>query len=171
MKHIVLVALMVLVFTQTSFASALLGVGNGHRFLRLGLLQGEDSRPFRRNARETRPVGDRSGLPFGHCFAPVYVRHDPHLSLLAEEFPVIEDPNQGLSLTLMMTDTDTAEIKHLRMIGLGHKFSVALLDRARALREEPFSLDAYQASLRNTMARYTTKQLVDLSTECFKLKG
>lgn len=96
--------------------------------------------------------------------------YDPHLSLTLTEIPALE-PDKGLALTLMMTDADTAEIRHLRMIGLGHKFSAALLDRAAALRAQPFSLEAYQASLRGTMARYTTKQLVDLAGDYFKLKG
>lgn len=96
--------------------------------------------------------------------------YDPHLSLLTGDFPEILGENEGLALTLMITDADTAEIKSLRMIGLGHRFSVSLLSRAKALRETPFSLERYQNSLRATMAKYTTKQLVDLSTDYFKLK-
>ena len=97
--------------------------------------------------------------------------YDPHLSLTVEEFPVLEQPDQGLALTLMVTDAETAEIRSLRMIGLGHKFSAALLDRAKALRGQPFSLDAYRTSLQTTMARYTTNQLADIAGDYFKLKG
>jgi len=96
--------------------------------------------------------------------------YEPHLSANLTELRRPEE-GQGLGLTLMMTDADTTVIRSLRLIGLGTKFSLALIDAAERLQVQPFSVQAYSASLRGTMARYTTRQLVSMAGDYFRLKG
>lgn len=95
--------------------------------------------------------------------------YDPHLSANLTRLRRPE-PGQGLALTLMMTDANTTEIKSLRMIGLGEKFTDRLMDAVERVQALPFSVEAYSASLRGTMAKYTTKKLVSLAGDYYKLK-
>ena len=78
--------------------------------------------------------------------------------------------NQGLGLTLMMTDANTAIIKSLRMIGLGTKFSKALIEATANQRAMPMDDYEVAASINNTMNRYSTSQLCQMAQYYFKLK-
>ncbi len=78
--------------------------------------------------------------------------------------------SQGLGLMLLMTDASTAIIKSLRMIGLGTKFSKALIETTAKLRATPMDDYEVAASINNTMNRYSTSQLCQMAQYYFKLK-
>ncbi len=71
---------------------------------------------------------------------------------------------------LLMTDASTAIIKSLRMIGLGTKFSKALIETTAKLRATPMDDYEVAASINNTMNRYSTSQLCQMAQYYFKLK-
>ncbi len=95
--------------------------------------------------------------------------YDPHLSVNLTELRR-PDPGQGLSLTLMMTDANTTEIKSLRLIGLGEKFSNRLIDTVERVRAKPFDFHIHSLAISAVMAVYDTRKLVDLAGDYCKLK-
>lgn len=80
-----------------------------------------------------------------------------------QALPEAPDPGMGFALTIAMVDSATNTLQALRMIGLGHDFSMAL----RSELEHDFSVDfdafSYDAKLQETYRQYRTKDLVQFS--------
>lgn len=78
--------------------------------------------------------------------------------------------NEGYSLTLILIDRKTSIVKGLRVIGLGHTFSEQLHAEIMAHADEPLYVPEYYAQVSAVYQRYSTKQLVQFSTQRYKLK-
>ena len=96
----------------------------------------------------------------------------PFHPALSPKWRELVSPNEdsGTALTLIMSDASTQLVKSLRLIGLGHNFSVKLLSCIKELAEEQFDQTQYNASVNKTMAAYTTKQLLSMRAFTWKLK-
>ena len=74
----------------------------------------------------------------------------------------------GYAVTIILADTD-GTVRHLRMISLSTSFSRALnkviLEQAR----RPFDLEDYDKAIEEIYARYSTKDLVKLSSHYSKI--
>lgn len=84
-------------------------------------------------------------------------------------FPALEQ-NEGYALTLMLIDRKTSIVKGLRVIGLGHTFSEQLHAEIMSQAHEPLFASEYYAQVSAVYQRYSTKQLVQFSTQRYKLK-
>lgn len=77
---------------------------------------------------------------------------------------------EGHALTLIMTDATDTTVKSLRVIGLGHGFSVKLREEIRSLAQKSFDPEEYGRSINNTLAAYSTKKLLSMASEKWRLK-
>lgn len=77
-------------------------------------------------------------------------------------FPDIEE-NKGLSLTVLLIDTGTGELSNIRLIGLGHDFSVKWKNWAINAVEKPLDFAEYNKRIDKAYTEYSN---VD-----FALKG
>ena len=84
--------------------------------------------------------------------------YTPHLSKAPNLNP-IKDDREGYALTLLMVDASTQTIRHIRMLGLGNKFSRQLKRNVDNLLTQPFDKALYDLSIRKTQAVYSTDQL------------
>lgn len=91
-----------------------------------------------------------------------------HLSQNLTSMPVIDDGN-GIGLTLILVDSRTGEIKHIRLLGLSTKFSVALCREIDRQKETPFNNTEYNYVLQQLYAAYPTKKIVQLSSNYCKI--
>lgn len=85
--------------------------------------------------------------------------YTPHLSKAPNLNP-IKDDREGYALTLLMVDASSQTIRHIRMLGLGNKFSIQLKKDVDYLLSQPFDKILYDLSIRKTQAVYSTDQLV-----------
>lgn len=69
-------------------------------------------------------------------------------------------PTEGALLTVFLVDAENGILKVIRVIGLGHKFTLAL-HRAILAQAQGELPDDYDDQLRRVMARYTTVQLLN----------
>ena len=88
------------------------------------------------------------------------------------------DPDKGYAMLFMMIDAATNIVKHMRVIGLGHDFSVKLCDALNSFydREENKELEGWDAVRRLNDERvnavynlYTSDQLARRADASFKL--
>ena len=93
-------------------------------------------------------------------FTPHYAR--------VKEYP-LPSGNLGYSLLLMMTDAASGRIQSLRLIGLGHDFSVKLREVIMESLEKPFDNDEYNAKIDKVYRTYSTKDLLRFSIARFKI--
>lgn len=91
----------------------------------------------------------------------------PHLSRHAAELVRPQNEDEGTMLTLIMTDARDATIKSIRVIGLGHRFSVRLYDAIRELAELPFTPENYNLELALTRM-HPTNELVSMARNYYK---
>lgn len=94
--------------------------------------------------------------------------YNPHLSRQPELQPITDDV-VGYALTLLMVDAATCVIKSIRMIGLGNEFSKALKTEIDSLLDDPFSPERYAQQLRANNMAFSTTELVQMSTNCWKI--
>lgn len=108
----------------------------------------------------TAKIGDLNWMDFPYT---------PHLSknLTRLTFP---GENQGLALTLMLVDTATGIVKSLRMMGLSESFTRKLYGNIMELQAMPFDSSVYAVSVNNILAKYSTKQIVSMSTAYCKIR-
>ena len=84
--------------------------------------------------------------------------YSPYLSKAPVLNPIEKD-SEGYALTLLMVDAATHTIKHIRVIGLGNKFSIQLKKDVDYLLSQPFDKILYDLSIQKTQAVYSTDQL------------
>lgn len=97
----------------------------------------------------------------------------PWLSDRYEQLVIPENENEGSALSVYMVDANTNVLKSMRLIGLGHKFSVSMLEEIRKIRfkreGKPVSMSEYNAEVARVQQAYTTKELVKMASARFKL--
>lgn len=96
--------------------------------------------------------------------------YTPHLSRELTKFQ-LPDENQGLGLTLILVDTATGEIKHIRLLGLSEKFTKKLFGAVMEQKVRAFNEEEYNNSLSRIFATYDTKQIVKLSRDYCKINN
>jgi len=95
--------------------------------------------------------------------------YNPHLSLNLTSLQTPEE-TQGYALTIYLIDSAIGEIQSMRFVGLGHDFSMKIKSEVEDCLKMPFSKAIYDDTLEKLFTSYTTKQLVSMSTESFKIK-
>lgn len=85
-----------------------------------------------------------------------------HLSKNLSQFQIPAE-GQGLGLTLILADTSTGEIKHIRLLGLSERFTRLLFGAMMEQKNTPFDRADYYKTLDKIFATYDTKQLVKIS--------
>lgn len=85
-------------------------------------------------------------------------------------FPEIEEGG-GLSLSLMLVDTATGNLKHFRLIGMATKFSRRLIQAIQEQGNDDFDRIKYQQRIDDVYRKYPTTALVKLASDYFKIKG
>lgn len=94
--------------------------------------------------------------------------YSPHLD---RNFYLDEpSPGSGYSLYLFLVDAKDSTIKNMRLIGLGHNFSVELRKCIIENFEKPFDLQTYTQKIASIYNQYPTRELVKRSVHKFKLK-
>lgn len=95
--------------------------------------------------------------------------YTPHLSQNLTGFsPDLALPESGLSLFIVLVDSATGEIKGIRLIGLGHNFSISLVKDTLELWKKHFELRTYNQSVDKIFSGYSTKDLVRLASNRWK---
>lgn len=94
--------------------------------------------------------------------------YNPHLSKSLTKFPI---PNEGagLALTVMLIDTRSGKVKSIRLMGLSTNFTKKLIGEALDMKARSFSESQYRNDLRSIFAKYTTKNLVKISSAYCKI--
>ena len=95
--------------------------------------------------------------------------YNPHLSK-APELAEVEGDSMGYGLTLIMIDATTQTIRHLRLIGLGNRFSRQLYADVQELLARPFDAHAYDDAIAKAQTVYSTPQMVKLCRNYWKLR-
>ena len=91
--------------------------------------------------------------------------YNVHLSKNLTKFPLPQE-KQGLALTLMLINSATGEIKHIRVMGLSERFSRELIGTIMEEKMSPFDPKEHEAKINKVYAVYSTKQIVDMS-KCY----
>lgn len=94
--------------------------------------------------------------------------YTPHLSKNLTKFQ-LPNKGQGLGLTLILVDTITGEIKHIRLLGLSEKFAKRLFGVVMEHKTKPFNKMEYNNSLNRIFSAYQTNQIVKMSKDYFKI--
>lgn len=95
--------------------------------------------------------------------------YNPHLSINMTKFP-IPNNNQGLTLQLILINSMTGQIKHMKVIGLSEKFSRELIGTIMDKKIEKFDIKEYDKNLTKIYCTYSTDQIVEMSNSyCCKI--
>lgn len=90
--------------------------------------------------------------------------YTPHFSKNLTKFQ-LPNEKQGLSLTLVLVDALTGEIKHMRFLGLSERFTKKLFGVVMEHKVKPFNKDEYSKSINRIFSVYQTNQIVKLSKD------
>lgn len=94
----------------------------------------------------------------------------PHLAKDLTRISEIPD-GMGFALRLYLIDSVSGTLcSDIRLISLGAKFSRKLIKDIEDVRSKPFDEIQYYENLDMMMRRYTTKDIVDISGNYFKIK-
>lgn len=96
--------------------------------------------------------------------------YTPHLSKNLTKFQ-LPNENQGLGLTLILVDTITGEIKHVRLLGLSEKFTKRLFGVVMEHKVKSFDELEYDKSINRIFTTYQTNQIVKLSKDYYKINS
>lgn len=95
--------------------------------------------------------------------------YTPHLSSNLTKFQ-LPNENQGLSLTLMLIDTNSGKIKAIRLVGLSEKFTKKLFGTIMDEKMKDFDVSEYDRKRFEICQRYTTKQIANMSSDYCKIR-
>ena len=95
--------------------------------------------------------------------------YTPHLSR-APYLEEISNDTSGYALTLYMVDAVDNTIKHMRLVGLGNRFSKKLRSDVEELINMPFNPYEYNMSINEMQRKYTTEQMAKMCSNYFKLR-
>jgi len=90
-----------------------------------------------------------------------------HLSQPFSFSEQLEQEDLGFGLQIFLIDAATGILKAIRLVGLGHKFSIKLRDTILKQKEMPFDNQSYIAKLNDLYKRYTPDQLSQYSTQFY----
>lgn len=85
----------------------------------------------------------------------------PHLSNYITNYALPEE-KQGYALNIILIDSVDGEVKSIRLAGLGHDFSVKLMEDIISLKKMPFNRKEYDLTINKIYKAYTTDQLHEL---------
>lgn len=88
--------------------------------------------------------------------------YTPHLSKNLTRVEMPED-GQGLACQLILIDTATGEIKHIRLLGLSTKFTRELFAAVAAQMERPFDKERYFDTIGMIYGRYGSDAIARMS--------
>ena len=94
---------------------------------------------------------------------------NPHLSKSTGLQP-ISDEASGYGLTLVLVDAADCTIRHMRLIGLGNRFSRQLYKDITELRNNEFDQYAYDTAIARAQMVYSTPQMVRQCRNYWKLR-
>lgn len=94
--------------------------------------------------------------------------YTPHLSQNLTKF-TLPNEGEGLSLTLSLFDCSNGELMKLRYMSMSTTFTKKFFAEAMDLKMKPFSKAEYFSSLNDIYAKYSTKDLLKLSSPGFKI--
>ena len=94
--------------------------------------------------------------------------YTPHLS---KDLTKLEIPNkgEGLALTVFLVDSDTGEVKHIRLLGLSEDFSKKFIGCTLENKMKPFNENEYNQKVQQIYRKYSTKDIVKLSKDRCKM--
>ena len=94
----------------------------------------------------------------------------PYNANLSPNLSKFELPNdgQGLGLTVIFADSDTGEIKNIRLLGLSTNFTRKLFGCVMENKAKPFSQGDYYTRINEIMRKYTTREIVKLSRDYYR---
>lgn len=99
---------------------------------------------------------------FGSAFplsdAPYTIHMVPQEDRTLPPLPNTLEGGQGVALNILLMHSETGRIAAVRLIGLGHELSVALLDAIHKQAEMPFSQATYDRHLAKIYERYPNPQ-------------
>ena len=98
------------------------------------------------------------------------VDYDIRLSPELSAVPEIDNDTDGISLTCAFFEGRTGELKELRVVGLGNKFSKSFLAAAAKKLDEPLDETQRNKNLYDVRSRFPASSLVDQATDRYKLK-
>ncbi|VYT33078.1 Uncharacterised protein [Tyzzerella nexilis] len=93
--------------------------------------------------------------------------YTPHLSKNLTKYQ-LPNTEQGLSLTLILVDANSGEIKQMRLLGLSERFTKNLFGCTMELKMKEFDKNNYANTLNKIFSTYDTKQLVKISSDYCK---
>lgn len=96
--------------------------------------------------------------------------YTPHLSRNPAKFQ-LPSVGQGLGLTLILVDTITGEIKHIRILGLSERFTKRLFGVVMENKVKPFNKIEYNNSINRIFSAYQTNQIVKMSRDYCKMNN
>jgi hypothetical protein len=95
----------------------------------------------------------------------------PYTPHLTPNLTRLQIPNEGegLALTIILVDTNTGKIEHIRLVGLAEGFSRKLIGTIMEHKMKDFDREEYLKTIQTIFRRYTTNQIVKLSKDCCKI--
>lgn len=96
--------------------------------------------------------------------------YHPDLSTSLTELKEAEG-GEGLSLQIMLFDSSNGELKSLRLIGTSTDFTRKLYREISKLSLDKITYEKYMSYLSEMYKKYSTKDLVRMSSFGFKLRG
>ena len=95
--------------------------------------------------------------------------YDPRLGDC--QLDAIEPGTKGYGMWFLLTDSPSGTIRHLRLIGLGHGFSSQFRDLVYANKAKDIAVDEHDRRVRELYARYTSREIAELSSLRYRLKA
>ena len=92
----------------------------------------------------------------------IYTPHlSPALTHLWNDMP----EENGLALRVMLFDSRTGEVKALRVMFLGHRFSIRLSKEIEEILQKPFSIMSHRQTAEDIFNRYSSNRLVKMKID------
>ena len=93
--------------------------------------------------------------------------YTPHLSRGLSEIRTEE--GKGLGVTIMLFDTASGKLESMRLVSLSEKFTERISNAVNELRRKSFNNLTYNNLLNMLFMRYSTDDLVKMSSQGFKI--
>lgn len=98
------------------------------------------------------------------------VPYTPHLSKNLTKFQMPNE-NQGMGLTLILIDTVTGKIKHIRLLGLSDRFTRRLFGTILEHKMKAFNQSEYSNSVKKIFSGYSINKIIKLSKDYCKINA
>lgn len=93
--------------------------------------------------------------------------YTPHLSRELNNIQV--EKGKGLGVTIMLFDSASGKLESMRLISLSEKFTERIFRSINELKRRPFNNLSYNNSINALFMRYSTDDLVKMSSQGFKI--